>query len=131
MAPHATHTTNQVKISVSTKFHEEYSSAESGQFLFSYHIKIENESDYTLQLLSRHWDIFDSNNEFNTVDGEGVVGETPTLEPGETYEYDSSCTLGTDIGFMKGHYLLEKKVDGSKFNVIIPQFELIAPYRLN
>ncbi len=131
MGTQATQVTHGIKISVETKFQSEHSDAEHRHFLFSYRISIENKSDYTVQLLSRHWDIFDSNSEHSEVDGEGVVGEQPVLEPGEIFEYESACGLTTDIGKMRGSYLMERKIDKSQFYVTIPEFELIVPQRLN
>lgn len=131
MGAQATQTTHSIQISVETSFHNEHSVSENNHFLFSYHIKIENKSDYTFQLISRHWDIFDSNNEQLTVDGDGVVGETPILSPGETFEYESACSLTTDMGVMSGSYLIERTHDNTRFNITIPKFELIVPHRLN
>ena len=82
-------------------------------------------------MIARHWDIYDSSSEHSEVDGEGVVGEQPVLEPGEIFEYESACSLTTDIGKMSGRYLMERKVDKSRFYVAIPEFELIVPLRLN
>ncbi len=131
MGTQATQVTHGIKISVDTKFQSEHSVAEHRHFLFSYTIIIENKSDYTVQLISRHWDIFDSSSEYSEVDGEGVVGEQPVLEPGETFEYESACSLNTDIGKMSGTYLMERKIDKARFYVTIPEFELIIPQRLN
>lgn len=123
--------TEGIKISVKTKFLNEQSSYENSYYLFSYKITIENNSDYTVKLLSRHWDIFDSNFEHREVEGEGVVGEQPVIAPEEKYEYESACSLNTDMGRMKGFYTLERHVDKSKLTVLIPEFELIASSRLN
>jgi ApaG protein len=131
MGTQSTQVTHGIKISVETKFQSEHSVAEHRHFLFSYCITIENNSDYTVQLLSRHWDIYDSSSEHSEVDGEGVVGEQPVLEPGELFEYESACSLTTDMGKMKGTYLMERKVDKARFYVTIPEFELIVPQRLN
>ena len=131
MGTQATQVTHGIKISVETKFQSEHSVAEHRHFLFSYRITIENNSDYTVQLLSRHWDIFDSNSENSEVDGEGVIGEQPVLESGEIFEYESACGLTTDIGKMRGTYLMERKIDKARFYVTIPEFELIVPQRLN
>ena len=114
-----------------TKFQREHSVVEHRHFLFSYRITIENKSEYTVQLISRHWEIFDSSSEHSEVDGEGVVGEQPILEPGEIFEYESACSLTTDMGKMCGTYLMERKIDKARFKVIIPEFELITPQRLN
>src|SRR6267378_4381961 len=97
-----TKVTKGIKVTVSTKFQEGYSRPDQNDFLFSYRINIQNNSDYTVQLLSRHWSIFDSCGEFREVKGEGVVGQQPVLAPGEHYEYESACNLTTDMGKMKG-----------------------------
>jgi len=123
--------THGIKISVDTKFQSEHSVVDHSHYLFSYHITIENKSEYTVQLLSRHWDIFDSTGEHSMVDGEGVIGEQPILEPGEVFEYESACSLNSEMGRMSGTYLMERKIDKSRFKVIIPEFELIVPCRLN
>ena len=78
-------------------------------------------------MIARHWDIYDSSSEHSEVDGEGVVGE----QPGEIFEYESACSLTSDIGKMSGRYLMERKVDKARFYVAIPEFELIVPLRLN
>ncbi|MES2836888.1 MAG: Co2+/Mg2+ efflux protein ApaG [Bacteroidota bacterium] len=123
--------TKGIKISVETTFREEFSSLKNSQFVFSYRISMENTSDYPVQLLRRHWFIFDSVGEYSEVEGEGVVGEKPELLPGDVYEYESSCSLLSEMGTMYGTYLFERKVDGAQFKVDIPEFELVAPYRLN
>lgn len=131
MGIYATQVTHGIQISVEPTFNSEYSDVENNRYLFNYHIVIENKSDYAVKLISRHWDIFDSSSEHVIVDGDGVVGEQPVLEPGETFEYSSACDLSTDIGKMKGHYIFERKMDKAKFYVTIPEFELIVPERLN
>ena len=131
MGTQANKVTHGINITVETKFQNEHSVIEHNHFLFSYHITIENKSEYTVQLLSRHWDIFDSNSQNSVVDGEGVVGETPVLDPGEIFEYESACSLTTDMGKMSGYYLMERTTDKARFKVVIPEFELIVPLRLN
>lgn len=131
MATQTTFVTKGIKISVEAKYRAEHSSVEHRHFLFSYMIVIENNSEYTVQLLTRHWEIFDSCGETSIVDGEGVVGEQPVLDPGERFEYESACSITTDMGRMKGTYLMERKIDGARFYVTIPEFELIAPARLS
>ena len=131
MGTYVTQVTHGIKISVETQFQNEYSIAEQRHFLFSYIITLENNSEYTVQLISRHWDIYDSSGESSVVDGEGVVGEKPVLDPGEVFEYESACTLTTDMGKMSGRYLMERKIDNMLFYVTIPEFELIVPQRLN
>ena len=131
MGAHATQVTHGIKITVETMFRSDHSVAEQRHYLFSYTIVIENNSEYTVQLISRHWDIFDSSSDHSEVDGEGVVGEQPVLESGETFEYESACSLTTDVGSMRGTYLMERKIDGARFYVTIPEFELVVPQRLN
>ena len=126
-----TEITEGVKITVATEYQAEYSSPAQEHYVFTYKISIENCSEYTVQLLRRHWHIYDSNGVVREVEGEGVIGLQPVLEPGETHEYVSGCNLKTSIGKMKGTYLMERIVDGKQFRVRIPEFTMMAPYRLN
>ncbi|AFD08891.1 Co2+/Mg2+ efflux protein ApaG [Solitalea canadensis] len=123
--------TDGVKISVETVYQPEYSNPANSHFMFAYKITIENLTDYTVQLMRRHWYIFDSNGTHREVEGEGVVGQQPVIDPGETHEYVSGCNLTTEIGSMKGTYGMTRLVDGVQFEVNIPEFQLISPYRLN
>ena len=84
-----------------------------------------------MQLLNRHWHIYDSNGVHRQVDGEGVVGQQPVLEPGESHYYSSACNLETDMGKMLGTYDFVRLVDEHKFSVIIPEFKMVTPFRLN
>ena len=126
-----TQTTHNVKITVKTNYQEEYSSAVDRHYLFSYTVTVENNSEYTLQLLRRHWYIFDSSYEHREVEGKGVIGVQPVLNRGETYSYESACNLTTDMGKMHGTFLMERKVDGHQFNVDIPSFLLMTPATMN
>ncbi len=123
--------TEGVKVSVETIYQPEYSNPVNEHFMFAYRVKIENMGDYTVQLMSRKWSIFDSNGTKRQVEGEGVVGQQPIIEPGENHEYVSGCNLKTDMGTMKGSYEMLRVVDGQKFKVKIPEFQLIALYKLN
>lgn len=123
--------THGIEISVDCKYWPEQSSPKDNLYFFIYYITIENKSSETMQLIKRHWDIFDSINEKRMVDGIGVVGETPIIEPGEKYEYNSGCNLVSEIGFMKGYYTMKKLMDGTEVDVEIPQFNLIVPAKLN
>ncbi|MFA5244528.1 MAG: Co2+/Mg2+ efflux protein ApaG [Pedobacter sp.] len=123
--------TDGVKISVETIYQPEYSNPANEHFMFAYRINIENLTEYSVQLLNRHWMIFDSNGTKREVEGEGVVGLQPVIEPGNHHEYVSGCNLKTDMGSMKGFYEMIRIVDGQKFNVNIPEFQLITPYKLN
>ncbi|MDF7819613.1 Co2+/Mg2+ efflux protein ApaG [Runella sp. MFBS21] len=123
--------TEGVRVSVLTQYQPEYSSPMQAHFVFTYRITIENHSEHTIQLLRRHWFIHDSNGTMREVEGEGVVGQQPILEPGEVHEYVSGCNLRTSIGKMAGTYLMERVMDGKQFRVTIPEFMMITPYRLN
>jgi len=126
-----TEITNGIKVSVDTAYQPEYSSPGQFHFVFNYKIQIENNSDYTIQLLRRHWFISDSNGIVRQVEGEGVVGQQPIIEPGESYEYISGCNLTTEMGKMVGTYQMSRHLDESRFEVNIPAFQLIVPHRLN
>jgi len=123
--------TNGIKISVETVYQDDYSNPASEHFTFAYRIHIENLSDDTIQLKRRQWFIFDSNGTQREVEGEGVVGQQPVLQPGEGHAYVSGCQLSTDMGSMSGNYLMQRLIDHTEFTVEIPEFELIVPYRLN
>jgi ApaG protein len=123
--------TQGIKISVETMYQDDFSDAANEHFTFSYQITIQNLSDYAIQLMRRQWFIFDSSGAQREVEGEGVVGEQPIIQPGESHAYVSGCTLTTDMGTMSGNYLMQRLVDDTKFTVDIPEFELIVPYRLN
>lgn len=120
-----------IRISVETHYQEELSSAQRLQFLFAYDIRIENTNSFPVQLLGRHWHIVDSNSERREVRGDGVVGEQPTILPGEVYTYRSSCNFATDIGCMYGSYLMKRSDAGLVFRAAIPRFTFMVPYRKN
>ena len=123
--------TEGVKVSVLTEYQPGYSNPRQAHFVFTYKIIIENHSDYTVQLLRRRWLISDSNGIVREVEGEGVIGQQPVLEPGEIHEYVSGCNLQTNLGKMAGTYLMERIFDGRRFQVTIPEFTMIVPYLLN
>lgn len=126
-----TATTAGIKISVESTYQVEYSNPDNMHFMFAYRITIENTSNYTVQLISRHWEIFDSIGTRQVVNGEGVVGEQPILEPGQSHQYVSGCNLKSEIGYMEGYYTMLRIIDGVFFEVDIPNFQLITPYKLN
>ncbi|MGC4022980.1 MAG: Co2+/Mg2+ efflux protein ApaG [Cyclobacteriaceae bacterium] len=123
--------TQGVKVSVETEYQPSYSNPSQYHFVFYYRITIENQSEFTVQLLRRHWHINDAAFDAREVEGEGVVGQQPVLEPGQSHQYVSGCNLKSGIGKMAGSYLMERIMDGSQFNVTIPEFMMIAPMRLN
>ena len=124
-------TTAGIKVTVQTKYQPEASLPLKKHFVFSYLIRIENTTLHDIQLLRRHWYIYDSNAESREIEGVGVVGFQPVIEPGEVHEYGSGCNLGTDMGKMNGYYSFKRLYDGFEFKVDIPEFKLISPYRLN
>jgi ApaG protein len=126
-----TEITEGVKVSVEIEYQPEYSSPSQYHFVFTYRITIENESEYTIKLLRRHWHIHDANSKTREVEGEGVVGQQPILEPGQMHQYVSGCNLKSGIGKMLGTYQMERIVDGKEFEVIIPEFTMVVPYKLN
>ena len=123
--------TRGVKVSVETFYQLDYSNPLKDEYMFAYRITIVNQSEQTLQLLRRHWHIVDANGIVREVEGEGVVGQQPILRPTEKYQYVSGCNLQTEMGKMRGTYLMERIVDGKQFMAIIPEFMLIAPFKLN
>ncbi len=123
--------TNDIRVSVETAFQPSQSNPAVGEFMFAYRITIENNGDSTIQLLRRHWYIIDSSGNRREVDGDGVVGQQPILEPGEIHRYISGCNLATEIGKMHGYYTFERQIDGEQLQVKIPEFVLITPSRLN
>ncbi len=127
----ATIITEGVRVSVETVYQPEYSNPANEHFMFAYKINIENMGNYAVQLMARHWYIFDSSGAKREVEGEGVVGQQPVIEPGTSHEYVSGCNLKTDMGSMKGEYQMLRLLDNATFNVQIPEFYMIAPYRLN
>ena len=126
-----TQITKGIKISVQTSFEGTYFKNYKIHFAFSYEIKIENHSKDSVQLNTRHWEIYDALNNKEIVDGEGVVGKKPVLKPGETHTYNSGCLLSSPIGAMKGFYNMINFTTTKSFRVIIPTFKFSAPFALN
>jgi len=123
--------TEGVCITVETFYQSAHSNPINSEYLFAYRITIENQTQYPVKLLSRHWHIIDSNGSYREVQGEGVVGQQPIIEPGKTYQYSSAATLRSDVGKMYGDYLFENLFNKKKFTAKIPEFLLIAPGKLN
>jgi ApaG protein len=118
--------TDGITVRVAANFLPEQSRIEDGKWFWVYHIRIENASDHTVQLLSRHWRITDGRGIVSVVDGEGVVGEQPVLRPGQSHDYVSGCPLTTPTGSMEGHYTF-RRTDGTMIRAAIPFFPLAAP----
>lgn len=120
-----------ITISVETFYQPEYSNLATGEFMFAYRITLENNNSFPVQLLRRHWYIFDSNAESSEVEGEGVVGLQPVINCSEKYQYVSGCSLKSEMGKMHGMYFMENCHNKKTFLINIPSFELIAPFKLN
>ena len=123
-------TTEGVTVRVAVNFLPEQSQPEAGKWFWVYHIRIENGSDETLQLRTRHWRITDARGMVNLVDGEGVVGELPVLAPGKSHDYVSGCPLATPHGTMEGFYTFTDE-GREPLEVRIPFFPLAAPAEAN
>ena len=123
--------TEGVSIMVETFYQPSQSNALRFEHLFAYRITIENLSIYPVKLLSRHWHIVDSNGTHREVEGEGVVGQQPVIQPGDTYQYTSGVNLVSDIGKMYGTYQMENLFNKKKLTVTIPEFRLVVPAKLN
>lgn len=119
-------TTEGVTIRVAVTFLPEQSDIDGKRWFWAYHIRIENHRDTPVQLLTRHWRINDERGGLQMVDGEGVVGEQPIIQPGKAHDYVSGCPLTTPHGSMEGHFVM---VGGAPpaFEVRIPHFPLSAP----
>ena len=126
-----TQITRGIKISVNTSFEGTYFKNQKIHFAFSYEITIENSSKDTVQLITRHWEIFDSLNDLEIVDGEGVIGKKPVIKPGESHTYSSGCLLSSPHGAMRGYFNMINFTTTRNFRVIVPAFRLSAPYALN
>ena len=120
-----------ITISVETYYQPDYSNPVNSEFMFAYRITIENNNAFPVKLLRRHWHIYDSNGSLREVEGEGVVGVQPQINPTESYQYVSGCNLRSEIGKMHGTYLMENINTNKSFDVMIPAFEMCAPFKLN
>ncbi|SIS47450.1 Co2+/Mg2+ efflux protein ApaG [Neptunomonas antarctica] len=120
----------QIKIEIQTRFLPGQSDPESHRFVFSYEITITNEYSQPVQLLSRRWVVTDGNEHVQEIEGEGVIGEQPIIQPQQYYQYTSGTVLATRVGSMFGHYTMETS-DGHRFNAPIPAFTLALPNALH
>lgn len=119
-------TTRNIKVTVVPVYLEEQSDPEEGHYVWAYTVHLENMSELTVQLVNRHWHITDAHGNVQEVRGSGVVGEQPTLTPGDEYRYTSGAALHTPSGIMRGSY--EMVADsGETFWVEIPAFSLDSP----
>ena len=122
--------THEIRIHVATQYVDDQSEPAIDRYVFAYTITIENLCSVPAQLMSRHWIITDANGKVQEVSGDGVVGEQPRLEPGETYQYSSGAVLETPVGAMQGSYRM-KADGGADFDAPIPPFTLAVPGMLH
>lgn len=120
-----------VTVSVETFYQPEYSNPVAGDFVFAYRITLENHNSFPVQLLRRHWYIFDSIAGLKEIEGEGVIGVQPIINPSKIYQYMSGCNLQSDMGRMHGVYFMENCQAKKSFLINIPSFEMIVPFKLN
>jgi ApaG protein len=119
--------TEQIVVTVRPEFIEQQSQPENNKFIWAYTIIVENRGRETITLLTRHWIITDGLGRRQDVRGDGVVGEQPTLQPGQRFEYTSGCPLSTPSGMMMGSYGMITE-NGRTIDVKIPPFSLDSPY---
>ena len=115
-----------VMVRVAVSYLADQSSPGAGRWFWSYHIRIENHRADAVQLLARHWVIRDGRGNVHDVRGQGVVGDTPRIEPGASYDYVSGCPLETSSGAMAGEFHMVDE-QGTTFDIAIPAFDLAAP----
>jgi ApaG protein len=115
--------TSGIRVSATAVFSAKDSDLAGKNHVFRYTIVISNDGDLPAQLISRHWIIIDADGNREDVNGPGVVGQTPRLEPGQSFKYQSFCQLKTVWGTMEGTYQM-KRDDSEIFNASIPRFYL-------
>lgn len=123
--------TKGVLVSVEVTYQPHQSDPRISRFVFSYRVTIENLTKTAIQLLRRHWIIFESNGTKREVEGAGVIGEQPIIQPNEIFQYTSWCPIQHRIGYMEGTYLVKEDIHGDFFEVTIPRFQLVQPDQLN
>ena len=117
---------NRIRVDVSTNYVEDQSNPGEGRFVFAYTITIRNEGTKPARLVTRHWLITDANGKVQQVRGDGVVGEQPTIMPGQKHRYSSGAVIETPVGTMEGSYGMRSD-DGAQFRADIPCFRLAVP----
>ncbi|MGL6183751.1 MAG: Co2+/Mg2+ efflux protein ApaG [Aestuariivirga sp.] len=119
--------TRGIKVIVRPQYLEGQSKPDEDHFVWAYTITVENHGRETVTLKTRYWKITDATGKMQEVRGAGVVGETPTLKPGDSFTYTSGCPLKTPSGFMVGAYQMQNE-SGELFNIEIPAFSLDSPH---
>lgn len=119
-------TTADISVSVRPEYMDDQSDPDQGHYTWAYHVRIENQGERIIQLLSRHWKIADSLGNCQEIVGDGIVGHQPTLGPGDSFEYSSGTPLAAPSGFMSGTFNMISE-DGIRFDVAVPAFALDGP----
>ena len=130
LAPISEAVTHSIRVEVLARPSPENSRPEHGQWVFEYTVRITNQGSDTVQLLSRHWIITDGLDLVHEVKGPGVIGETPVLEPGKSFQYSSWCPLTTPTGMMQGAYQMVG-ARGNEFEIEVAPFALRAKYTVH
>ena len=120
-------TTNNISVTVEPVFIDDQSDVAKGHYVWAYHVTIENLGGTSVQLLSRYWHITDARGVVQEVEGDGVIGEQPVIEPGQSYQYTSGTPLSTPSGIMQGAYFMNT-LEGQELKIAIPAFSLDSPY---
>lgn len=118
--------TRGIQVSVDVTYQAEFSNPHNHHYVFTYKVTIENKSQQTFQLLRRKWEVIDAAESTKIVEGIGVVGQQPILEPGNSHHYVSGVNLKSGLGKMKGTFTMERLFNGEMVEVQIPEFQLIA-----
>lgn len=116
----------KIDVAAESVYLDDRSDEGASRYAFAYTVTVKNTGMISVQLISRHWIITDSNGRVQEVRGEGVVGEQPKLDPGQTFQYTSSAALETSVGTMRGSYQMLAE-DGTRFEAEIPEFTLSIP----
>jgi ApaG protein len=122
--------TRGIRVLVYSEYSTANSQPESDRWVFVYTVIIANEGQEPVQLLTRHWIITDAAGETHEVNGPGVVGQQPVLEPGQSFDYTSGCPLSTPFGSMRGTYQMVTAA-GERFDVQVATFEMKAPFSVH
>ncbi|WP_207063627.1 Co2+/Mg2+ efflux protein ApaG [Motiliproteus sp. SC1-56] len=126
----ATEHRESIDIEVQTHYLDEQSDPDNKRFVFSYNITITNGDSEPVQLLTRHWIITDGDRHVQEVEGQGVVGEQPVIQPGASYSYTSGTVISTEVGSMTGYYGM-RTAGGEHFRAQVPAFTLALPHALH
>lgn len=118
--------TENIEVAVEPEYLDSQLSSSGDSFFWAYHVRIKNKGVYPVQLVNRYWKIIDEKGTEQEIEGEGVVGEKPIIEPDSFFQYTSGAHLSNPSGIMTGYYGM-KKINGEIFNVKIPAFSLDVP----